>query len=482
MQQCSNAAWISRHCEAIALGAILIVAAALRCIALGDLSIWHDEWTTILLGLQRTPGGMVRLLSQIDATRAPLHPLLLQGWVRIFGGSEMAARSLSAVCSLGAVALVYIIGRQLFDARVGLIGAWMTALNPLDVYHAREIRMYALLVLLTCASWSLLISFRKSSGLMRQAAYTACLVAMMYTHPLGGLMVAALVLGYLVLRRELALSLRGWLRTQAVAALGILPWVRSYLDHPPEIFSPLKLRTMLEWPEGFTGGRIEAVAGAAVLIGVGLFAATKERPSQRRAVLTLLAWFVLPTLLLLAYSLLAHPLFTQRRYLLFVAPAYLLLIARGMIALPRPAFLAVLVFATVMAAQVLPRRVYDGVCRPDWRAAAAVVRRIDSHSPVVLLGRNGCKGQLSYYLGPQIPLWGVSHQIQALKRAREPLDREIWYISPLEWGRPEMLLPEPLAERYVADQRWQFNELILSKYRLQPDARVVGARDTSQRD
>jgi hypothetical protein len=72
------AEWISRHREALALGAILIVAAALRCIALGELSVWHDEWTTILLGLQRTPGGMFRLLAQIDATRAPLHPLLLQ--------------------------------------------------------------------------------------------------------------------------------------------------------------------------------------------------------------------------------------------------------------------------------------------------------------------------------------------------------------------------------------------------------------------
>ncbi len=357
----------------------------------------------------------------------------------------------------------------------------MTALNPLDVYHAREIRVYALLVLLTCSSWSLLISFRKSSGLVRQAAYTACLVAMMYTHPLGGLMVAALGVGYLVLRGELQLSLRGWLRTQAVAALGILPWVRSYLDHPPELISPFKLRPMLEWPEGFTGGRVEAVAGAVVLIGVGLLAATKERPSQRRAALTLLAWFALPTLLLLAYSLLAHPIFTQRRYLLFVAPAYLLLIARGMIALPRPAFLAVLVFTAVMTAQVLPRRIYNGQGRSDWRAAAEVVRRIDSNSRVVLLDRDGYEGSLSYYLGPQIPLWVVPRQLQALKQAPESLDRAIWYVTRLKGDGPVMLLPEPLAERYVAEQRWQFHELILSYHRLQPEARAVGARDTSPR-
>jgi mannosyltransferase len=476
-----EAAWISRHREALALGAILVVAAALRCIGLGDLSIWHDEWTTILLGLQRTPGDMVRLLARIDATRAPLHPLLLQGWVRMFGGSEAAARSLSAVCSLGAVALVYIIGRQLFDARVGLTGAWMMALNPLDVELAREIRMYALLVLLTCSSWSLLISFRKSSDLVRQAAYTACLVAMMYTHPLGGLMVVALGVGYLVLGGEMRLSPQQWLRTQAVAALGILPWGHSYLDHPPEIISPFKLRLIFEWPEGFTGGRLEAVAGAVVLVGVGLMAATKVRPSQRRAALVLLAWFVLPTVLLLAYSLLAHPIFTQRRYLLFVAPAYLLLIARGMVALPRPAFLAVLAFTTVMTAQVLPRRVYGGVGRPDWRGAAAAVRRIDPNSRVVLLDRKGYAGPLSYYTGPQIRLWLVPQQLEALKQAPESLDREVWYVTRLEGGRPVMLLPQPLAERYVAEQRLLFHELILSYYQLQPKARAAGACDTSLR-
>jgi mannosyltransferase len=473
--------WVSRHFEALALGAILGVAAALRVIDLGALSLWHDEWTTILLGLERTPGSMIRLLPHLDATRAPLHPLMLQGWMRVFGDSEAAARSLSAVCSLGAIALVFIIGRQAFDARVGLVGAWMMALNPLDVYHAREIRMYALLVLLTCACWSLLVSFQRSSGLVRRAAYSACLVALMYTHPLGGLMVAALGVGYLVLRAELRLSLGGWLQTQVVAALAVLPWVRSYLDHPPEIVRPFKLLTMLEWPEAFTGGRIESVAGGVVLIGIGLWAAAKVRPPQRRAALVLLVWFIVPTLLLLAYSLLAHPVFAQRRYLIFVAPAYLLLVARGMVALPRPAFLAVLAFTTVMTAQVLPRRVYGGQCRPDWRGAAAAIRRLDPNPRVVLLDRQGYKGPLGYYLGRQIPLSLVSEQLRAIKEAPESLDRAVWYVTRIEEGRPVMMLPRPLAERYVAEERLLFHELILSHRQLKPQARAAAGRDASLR-
>jgi hypothetical protein len=309
----------------------------------------------------------------------------------------------------------------------------------------------------------------------------------MYTHPLGGLMVVALAAGYLVLRAELRLSWRRWFWTQAIAALGILPWVRYYLDHPPEITSPLRLRLIFEWPEGSTGGRIEAVGGAVVLIGVGLWAARRggqsdrdsQRPSQRRAALLLLAWFVLPTLLLLAYSLLAHGLFSQRRYLLFVAPAYLLLVARGMIALPRPALLAVLAFTTAMTVQVLPRRVYGGQCRPDWRMAAETIRRVAPGTRVLLLSPIGNKGPFQYYLGPQISVWLPDDQFRYLQRAPESLEQELWSVTPLMWGQPVMRQPQPLAEHYVTEQRFRFNELIISYHRLQSEARVVGARETS---
>ena len=57
---------------------ILAVAAGLRAWKLGQLNFWYDEVVTMRLATAPTLAALFDRLFQIDATRAPLHPLLLQ--------------------------------------------------------------------------------------------------------------------------------------------------------------------------------------------------------------------------------------------------------------------------------------------------------------------------------------------------------------------------------------------------------------------
>ena len=114
--------------------------------------------------LARTPGptALLGLLREIDATRAPLHPLLLQGWI-IFSVLPSSRPALSsALCGILTVALVYWIGHEAFDRATGLWAAWLCAVSPVLVYYSREVRMYALLVLITCLGWGSLFANRRS--------------------------------------------------------------------------------------------------------------------------------------------------------------------------------------------------------------------------------------------------------------------------------------------------------------------------------
>ena len=129
---------------------------------LGQLSFWYDEVVTMRLAQAPGPGALLDRLFEIDATRAPLHPLLLQAWVRLFGSSETSARALSVLCGVVTVALVCWIGRLAFDSQTGLWAAWLAAWSPLLVYYSREARMYAWLVMVTCLCWGLLFSLRDS--------------------------------------------------------------------------------------------------------------------------------------------------------------------------------------------------------------------------------------------------------------------------------------------------------------------------------
>ncbi|MGZ3414666.1 MAG: hypothetical protein ACXWNX_13795, partial [Isosphaeraceae bacterium] len=74
----------------VIFGGILALATALRAWKLGQLSFWYDEVVTMRLATAPTVAALFDRLFQIDATRALLHPLLLQRWIGLFGSSEAA--------------------------------------------------------------------------------------------------------------------------------------------------------------------------------------------------------------------------------------------------------------------------------------------------------------------------------------------------------------------------------------------------------
>ena len=73
--------------------------------------------------------------------------------IRWFGASETALRFPSVVLSLLTILMVHRLGRLLFDEATGLLAATIVALSVFHVSYAREARSYALMVLLSTASY-----------------------------------------------------------------------------------------------------------------------------------------------------------------------------------------------------------------------------------------------------------------------------------------------------------------------------------------
>lgn len=463
----------------LALVAVLLVAALLRGVDLAGPSLWYDEVITIRLAREPGPAALLQLLGRIDATRAPLHPLLLQGWLALFGPSDLAARASSALCGLLTVVVVYAIGREASGRRVGLWAAWLCALSPALVRYAREVRMYAWLVLLTCLAWLILLSFRRPATAARGVLFAAVLVALAYSHPLGLFMDVALALAYLVHARSFRLGWRPWLAIQAAAGLAILPWIGRYTDHPPEYLLPrYPIRYLIGMPIEFVGGNSLALAGVVALIVVGLLrrerateggtAAGRVRLDDPTTSAILLTWFAVPPLLLYGYSTVAHPIFGPARYTLFVAPAYVLLIARGLAKLPTaPRFAA----ATVMAAlscSMLRTMVYDPDLRADWRAASAFIRAADPSPTVVVppvaVAPAGVEpaAEMRYYLGPTATVIATPDEL-AWFLASDATGRDVWIGVGLATGAgaKEAAVPDVFDRRYRTVGAWRFPGLRL---------------------
>lgn len=175
---------ISSSLELLLLAAIAI-GIILRIINLSSREFWYDEVLSLTIAAgqlkaYQNPSGLADLLSNYNSWLSlPVeltwhdslktfeavikgirdgepHPFLFYVsqyfWLRLFGSSEAAMRSLNALLSIGTIFSGYGLGRILLGHRGGLLLAALLATNPFHLSHSLNVRMYAPLVLWTTLS------------------------------------------------------------------------------------------------------------------------------------------------------------------------------------------------------------------------------------------------------------------------------------------------------------------------------------------
>ena len=128
--------------ETLGLVLIVILALGVRLYGLDAQSYWSDELASI--NIARLP--LHRLWSpwMLNETNPPLYYTLIHVWIALVGDAEAQVRLLSALIGTGCVVLIYRLGRELASIKVGLIGAFLCALWPHQIYFSQEARGYIL--------------------------------------------------------------------------------------------------------------------------------------------------------------------------------------------------------------------------------------------------------------------------------------------------------------------------------------------------
>lgn len=141
---------------------ILIFGTFLRFISL-DQSLWLDE--AIVVKLVDSPS-----LFEVITNRAwyDMHPpgyhIVLWGWTQLMGYSEIILRLPSVVTGVATIGVAYLIGIELANRKVGLISAWLVAINPLLLYYSQEARMYQMATLLVALNFYFFTRMIKDKG------------------------------------------------------------------------------------------------------------------------------------------------------------------------------------------------------------------------------------------------------------------------------------------------------------------------------
>lgn len=197
--------------------AIVALGAAIRFATLDSQGYWFDEAFTVgIVSL-----GPLELLREVVDTEnsPPLYYLLAAGWERLFGGDEVALRSLSALLGTATIPVVYAAGGALGSRGPALVAGALTAASPMMIWYSLEARPYALLALLSALSFLGFLKAlqRPTSGWLWLWALASALA--LGTHYLAVLLVAPealwLVLAHPGSRRRVMLA------AGAVSAAGL---------------------------------------------------------------------------------------------------------------------------------------------------------------------------------------------------------------------------------------------------------------------
>jgi hypothetical protein len=379
------------------LGAILLIAIAMRVVAIDAQGLWTDEALTIVLSNWSIPDMLLLPTDPTPALYYILHKLLIPADAPL-----ILIRSISMVAGVVSVGLIYLLGRLAFGPSAGLLAAALLAVWAPHVDYSQEARAYSLLFLLTLlASFGLLCYARllrqeDGAGRRRLALALFCAGSLLsfYTHVIAAFWIALTSLLLLaIVRRERRIHWPELLASFASMAIGAAPgllrltrqvavgdqfhWLPQaslleFADTDASVFLPVGLWHNPLIHRLAAGGMIEVAVAAAslALLGAGCWIGRRRLQGLFRAqpvvLWIVLAYLAVPVLVWLT-GFVARPLFMERTILLAVPGMILLIAAICRAQEPRLAARAAIAVVVLYGSSTLA----FGIVREkeDWRGA-----------------------------------------------------------------------------------------------------------------
>jgi 4-amino-4-deoxy-L-arabinose transferase-like glycosyltransferase len=494
---------------------VLVIAAGLRFYRLETQSFWNDEGNSARIA--------ERSLASITAGAAgdihpPLYYYLLHVWRGLFGASEFALRSLSAVLGVLLVWLTYLIARQAFSHGVGVLAAFIAAINPFQIVYSQEARMYLLLAVIGAAATGVLLSLLvqwsgsdqgsvnrgsdrgRWSFFIGHFSLVILYAAGLYTHYAFPFIIVThflIVLAWVIAQRRAVRQLAPWIGIAAAAGVLFSPWL------------PIAIRQITTWPSSRSpidaGALLLATARwyllgptlptadalPAMLIGGFFLIASLWNPrgcDKHRAasaaplphsirIGAIGLWWLIPITLIFGLGLFKE---SYLKFLLIGSAAFCILLARGLVTalnLPRAlagppraigGWMLVVVFLSALiavpTAQSLNNYYFDPkYARDDYRGIAQTIRQHQRGSDAIILNSANQWEVFTYYYpdGPNVYPLPRQRPLEpaAVEAELTDLAQKYRRVFVLYWGEaeadPDKVIETWLdAHTYKATEQW----------------------------
>jgi len=467
-----NKIW-KEHGQMTMFWLVLGLAAWLRFQGIGSKSLWYDEAWSVALAAIDLKTAMILVKGQIYP---PLYQILLHFWLLLFGTSETAARSLSAVFGIASVAALYNLTVRISGRRTALVAALILAVSPFHVEYSQEARGYSLLVLLSLLSYDLLLVWLKKHKWKTGTAYVVFTALCLYTHPYGFLipLSQSLIWGFHLIEenKHQIKELLWGLALGSAIALMFLPILPVFLGAAAEVSRNFWIRhpdlwTIWDTLTAFMGQSLWSFISLGLTVLLGTISMLVYEGEHRFRAKIYLAWWWLPILAAFSFSSLVFSVY-QIKYLIFASIPLYLLAAEGIAKMEHRTARIIMVLL-IAASSVQP--LSDYYRKPkieEWRGTVNYLKSKQAPQDMVLIYQENDYDDMSLALSYYYPA-GLSQvkeiedagDIKAIKRSKAGL----WLIvTHVQHPDSVDLIKGQLNKRYRLMEEQKFAGISLLRY------------------
>jgi mannosyltransferase len=392
------------------LAAPALLATGLCLVEISRRSLGFDESATVAIAAQH--GSALWSAIAHDGGNMSGYYVLMHVLFSLFGKGLLVLRLPSAIAAGIAAALLGALALRLFDRRVALVAALLSAVSLPLVFWGQSARSYAWLVALVTGSFLAFVSILE--GRRPRAAWTGyvlCTALAMYASLMAILIVPAQLV-ILAWHRGRARAVIWALVAVATCCVPLMVLVAGrgsgqlfWVPRPDwnQTTQVLQALTSAGLVPNFHASSTTTTLLVCTIVALAVIAAAVVRTRSWEPALAL-CWLLVPALIAYVESLVGQSIFLPRN-LLICLPAVALLLAWGITRPAVPPLIGAAVLAALLALRALQLAPSYGVSPEDWRAATGYVVAHTTAADCVAFYPSDGRNAFRYYLhaGAQAP-------------------------------------------------------------------------------
>ncbi|MEH2419530.1 MAG: glycosyltransferase family 39 protein [Nostoc sp.] len=212
---------------------IIIISIFLRFCLLQNQSLWFDEgWSLALSDGTSVQENLFKIINREAGDKyQPLYYLVLFYWRSVFGDSEFAIRSLSALLGVASVITIFFTSLRIYGKKHALWSSMLLAVSSFSVFYSQDARPYALLIFIASLQiyfFSYSFSVDKSNKIISQLLFGIFTAIGSFGSILIIIFSSAICLSHAIVYRNLKELIKWWIPPVVFS----FPMILFYLSSP----------------------------------------------------------------------------------------------------------------------------------------------------------------------------------------------------------------------------------------------------------